>query len=556
MNKKWIFSLMGWAVVASSLIMTSGAIAASSDPSKSQVITIVKDAPFYAHVSEDAATGVLSSFQTLKVKETTSDGMNVWYKVDTWLGEQWIPRKPGMVVLGEIESMNYKAHTLRTERIYDAPYSEEQKILTLPPREVHITGRYDSWYRFNTADGVPMWLYSPSLLEEIREEPADFDMLLTREEQLYEIPYLTKAPIALAPQTVHVLTKWNTGKDGYRFREIVWYKIQTDQGPRWVMPNGEKIGIKPVQKSITLPTGGYGSSSPESNDLSVWFAPGMKLEASARWGDWFQIKIDSTGTVWVNPSLSLHKRPLGTVVSSEILYLTKDTAAYTYPSPEAIAHPKGYYAPQEVQSIAKWSGDGKLDWYLFRGFDGDLWIPKPRNDTDRSLVGSWRLYQLDQGMETEGPKRIPFELTLMKYSQRHGFYQEEGIPFTLRVGNLSDQLLTVTPPPEFELQIFKLSREPEEAFKHLEQQELVWTRKLPPLAATFPVSMSTQSIFIEWDQKGTEGKLSVPGEYAMRIVPVAFHFETGGVGEARTVTNEEIQKIIGDPVVFAILPNE
>ncbi|OPH62140.1 hypothetical protein BC351_02595 [Paenibacillus ferrarius] len=555
MNKKRIFGLMGGAVAAASLIVASGAVSASSDSSNSQVITIVKDAPFYAQMSEDAATGVLSSFQTLKVKETTGDGMNVWYKVDTWLGEQWIPRKPGMVVLGEIESVNEKMHTLRTELVYDAPYSEEQKILSLPPQEVRITGRYHNWYRINLTDGVPMWLYSPLLLEEIKEEPADWDMLLTRDEQLYEIPYLTKAPIILAPQTVHVLTQWYTGKEGYRFRDIVWYKIQTDQGPRWVLPNGEKAGIKPVQESITLPTGGYGSSAPESNDRSIWLEPGKKLEASARWGDWFQIKTDSTGTVWVNPSLSLHKRPLGTVASSEILYLTKDTAAYTYPSPDAIAHPKGYYAPQEVKSIAKWSGDGILDWYLFRGFEGDLWIPKPRNDTDSSLVGSWRVYNWDQWRETEGFKGIPFALTLMKNSQRHGFYQDEGIPFTLRAQNLSNQSLTVTPSPEFELQIFKLNNEPEEALKHLEQQELVWTRKLPPFAATVLENLSSQSIFIEWDQKGTEGKVSAPGEYAMRIVPVSIHFEMGG-GGTRTVTNDDIQKIIGDPVVFAILPNE
>lgn len=254
MNRKWIVCLAGWAGIAASLSFVTASAAASFDLPDSQVITTVKEAPFYDHMSEETPAGAVSSFQVLKVKETVGDGRDVWYKVDTWLGEQWMPRRDGVVVLGKIESLDYNTHTLSMERIYDSPYSTDQQLVTLPPQEVHITGRYNKWYRFNSEDGKVWWLYSPLLQEEIREEAADFDMLLTREEQLYEVPYLTKAPMVLAPQIVHVLARWDTGQEGYRFREIVWYKIQTDQGPRWVLPKGEKIGVEPSHESIILPT--------------------------------------------------------------------------------------------------------------------------------------------------------------------------------------------------------------------------------------------------------------------------------------------------------------
>ncbi|NOU98533.1 hypothetical protein [Paenibacillus planticolens] len=552
MNRKWIVSLAGCAWVAVGFTFSTASAAASTDLPETQVITTVKDAPFYAQMSEETPTGAVSSFQTLKVKETVGDGKVVWYKVETWLGEQWMPRKDGVVVLGKIDSMDYNAHTLNVERIYDSPYSMEQELMTLPPQAVHITGHYDRWYRFNTEDGKVWWLYSPLLQEEIREESADFDMLLTRDEQLYEIPYLTKAPMTLAPQTVHVLAQWDTGIEGYRFREIVWYKIQTDQGPLWVQPKGEKAGVKPVHEFIVLPTGGYGTTAPELDDQLIWFEAGSKLEAWARWGDWFQIKTGTAKNVWVNPSWSLHKRPLGTAASSEIMHFNEETAAYNYPSPEAVVHPKGYYAPQEVQSIAKWSGDDILDWYLFRGSDGDLWVPKPRNATDRSLVGSWRLYQSQQGEAARDPQKAPLEITLTKYSQRHSFYQDESIPFTLQVRNISAQTLTVSP-TEFEIEIFKLGGGPGEALKHLEKNELVWKRKLPPLSAAFPESMSSQSIFIEWDQQDTGGIPAVPGEYAMRIVPTSIHLEMGGAKETKIIDEEDIQKMIGDPVVFGIM---
>ncbi|UJF32248.1 hypothetical protein [Paenibacillus hexagrammi] len=181
MNRKWMVSLAGCTWVVVSFVFATVSAADSMDLPKPQFITTVKDAPFYAHMSKEVPTGAVSRFQTLKVKEIVGDGKDVWYKIDTWLGEQWMPSTDGVVVLGTIDS-----------------------------------------------------------IEEIHEEPADFDMLLTREEQLYEIPGLTKASMTLAPQTVHVLSTWDTGQEGYRFREIIWYKIQTDQGPLWVLPKGKK----------------------------------------------------------------------------------------------------------------------------------------------------------------------------------------------------------------------------------------------------------------------------------------------------------------------------
>ncbi|UJF32247.1 hypothetical protein [Paenibacillus hexagrammi] len=303
---------------------------------------------------------------------------------------------------------------------------------------------------------------------------------------------------------------------------------------------------------ITLPTGGYGTSAPEADDQLKWFEAGSELEASAHWGDWFQIKSGTAEAVWINPSLSLYKRPLGTVASDEMLHFNEKTAVYTYPSPESVVHPKGYYAPQDVQSIAKWSGDGMLDWYLFHGSDGDLWVPEPRNDTDKSLVGSWRLIQSQQD-ETAGDSQVaPLEVTLLKYSQRHSFYQDEGIPFTLQVRNISDQTLTVSP-NKFELQIFKLNGKPEEALNHLEKNELVWTRKLPPLSAAFPAGTSSQSIFIEWEQQNMDGIPAVPGEYALRMVPTSIRLEMGEAKESQVIEEEAVQKMLGDPVVFGVI---
>ncbi|TXK77357.1 hypothetical protein [Paenibacillus sp. N3.4] len=550
MKRKWKLVLTGCSAAASLMIACSSS-AAKPDQSNPTLITVVKDTPFYAHAAEEAPTGVLGYFQTLKVKEILVDSTTIWYKVDTWLGEQWIPKIAGTVIEGEIDSVDVTMHTLRIEAIRDTPLLDGWQTPFISPQEIYITGRYHDWYRIQSADGMPKWLDAPLLLEEIHEEPADFDMLLTRKEQLYETPYLKKAPIALAPQTVHVLATWDTGKDGYRFHEIVWYKIQTDQGPRWVLPTDERVDVKPVQESITLPTGGYSSSAPETeNDLN-WLDPGTVLTASARWNDWFQVQIGSTGMAWVNPGLSLKKRPLGTVASNELLHLTEDTAVYRYPSPDAIAHPKGYYSPQQVKSIAMWSGDDMLNWYLFHGFDGDLWVPQPRNASNRSLIGSWSLFRSDP--PAKGTHGVSFDVNLSKYSQRHGYEPEEGVLFNLRVRSTS---VTLTHPFEFDMQIFRLKDDSEEALKHPEQKEIMWTRKLPSLSVASLERTNLQSLFIEWDQKDAEGKPAPSGEYAARIIPTPVHYILGGESEERTMTKEEMQAAVSDPEIFAILPKE
>ncbi|MDQ0914645.1 hypothetical protein [Paenibacillus sp. V4I5] len=54
--------------------------------------------------------------------------------------------------------------------------------------------------------------------------------------------------------------------------------------------------------------------------------------------------------------------------------ITADTASYKMPDSMILAHDSGFYAPQEVQSIAKWIAPNGTDWYLIQGFDGDVWV--------------------------------------------------------------------------------------------------------------------------------------------------------------------------------------
>ncbi|WP_248927739.1 hypothetical protein [Paenibacillus hamazuiensis] len=549
--KRTFGALAQRAAAAALLMALPWANAAGAEASVPSVITVVKEAPFYASAGEETPTGRLSAYQTLKIKDTATAGGDIWYKIDTWLGEQWISRSSGAFE-GEIESVAFTAHTLRVEPLYDTPSLTPLTEQRIAPQEIYVTGRYHDWYRIMTADRSEKWLDEPLLLENIREEPAGFDMLLTRETQLYEVPYLKKSPIALAPQTVHVIAGWDTGKEGYRFREIVWYKIETDQGPRWVLPADEKIGVKPVHETVSLPTGGYGVSAPETNDEAVWFEPGAKLEAMARWNGWFQVKASGGRTVWINPERSLRLRPPGTAPSRVTLQLTGETAVYTYPSPNAVAHPKGYYAPQEVESIAKWSGDDRLDWYLFRGADGDLWLPKPRSASDRSLVGSWTFLRQDPG--TGSGKGAPFVMVFGKNSQRHAFERQEGIPFSLTILNASNLPTAFSEPVEFELQIYKPGGpSAEDAAKLPEPHDVVWTRKLPPLQSAFP-GPGAYSIHIEWDQRDEGGHPAPPGEYSARIVPVPIRYEIGEGREARSMSKEEMQAALGAPEVFAIMP--
>ncbi|UQZ81350.1 hypothetical protein SK3146_00506 [Paenibacillus konkukensis] len=530
---------------------TSMAVARAEETPEQPLLTIIRDTPFYREAEEAAPAGMLGGVQTLRVKETAHESTGNWYKVDTWLGEQWIPQSSA-VIEGEVKSVDMKAHTLRVQAMYPAPYASGDASEPIAPQEIHITGKIDNdWYRIDTAAGTPKWLYRPLLLENIKEDPADYDMLLTRQEQLYEIPYLQTAPMTLSPQIVHVLAEWRTGMSGYRHSEIVWYRIRTDQGPRWVLPSEEKIGIRKESQSLTLPTGGYGYRAPETDDSAVWFEPGTVLEASASYGGWFEVKNGTADTVWINPQLSLQRRPLGTEPANVTLRLTGDTAVYRYPGTGGIVHNKGYYAPQEVQSIAKWSGDDQLDWYLFRGMDGDLWVPQPVNPSDRSLVGSWTYYRqgANGGMHGE-----PFDLTLTRSTYLYSFEPEEAVPLRLSLRNTSEQVLSWPVPLQLQVQIVRLNGDPEEAVLRPEQQEVVWSRKLPALSAPLPNRTDNETIDIEWDQKDRSGQPAAPGKYAARIVPAPAAYRLGEQDNMKVMTQEEMRAVSGEPVVFTLLP--
>jgi hypothetical protein len=542
-------------VVAAVWIGTGIAPASHAEIFVPAQLTLLAEAELYNH-SEDTEAPVagLSPLQILNVKNKVDahrDDNKIWYEVETWLGDKWILGDAGSLVEGVLKETNYKARTIFQEWPYNEPGLYPSNPQPLSPQEVQVTGILADWYRIQTEFGE-QWLYRPRFMGEIKEEPVQLTMGLTRQEQLYTIPYVQQAAETLDPQTIQVIGQWDTGEMAYRFREIIWYKIHTAQGDRWFLPRNELIHIQPSDMQIDLPTGAYGSDSPETDEGKIWFEPGS-VKTYEQWNDWYHVHTAS-GYKWINPEQALRKRPLGTTPAHGKFLITQDTATYNAPSPASLAHPKGFYAAQEIETIAKWTAWDGLEWYLFQGYDGDLWVPVHRDASDQSLAGSWNSLQLDP-MST-GTHGTPFDTNLYKDSQRHAFERSEGIPFSIRIANTFDHRVETSKPIEFQLQMIRLNGDPEEALRNPEQQEIVWKHQLPALDAAFQKRMSARAIEVQWDQRDQQGHLVAPGEYVARIVtPIQIEYKEDGKTGTQIQTEKELHIQLASPARFGVLPN-
>lgn len=372
----WIFVILG--------MSTQQTHAAS-------VITLVEEKTLYAEQAiNSTVVAKLSANQTVEViLENNMEGTS-WFKIKTWLGDCWIYGNES-VMHGSFSEVDMSVSTLKTETFFDAPTPYPYSIYSLgngqlAAQPIQVTGLNEfcyllsngtqmcepGWYRIKTWLGEK-WLYKPKLKELIKEEKVDLTLTLTDEELLYEQPYQENVTTMLQPQKIKVVSLWDTGEMAYRFRPVIWYKIETDQGTRWIYPRHPTLAnVSNIDKSVELPTGAKGYEHPDFEGESSWVEPGT-IKAFEEWLGWLHVRT-SSGAIWVNPEWALKVRPIGTVSSEEFVKITADTASYKIPDSMTVAHDSGFYAPQEVQCIAKWIAPNGTDWYLIQGFDGDVWV--------------------------------------------------------------------------------------------------------------------------------------------------------------------------------------
>jgi len=353
-----------------------------------QRITILIDTNLYNSASVSQPAGRLSANQTLEIKEIDNSTNGIWYRVGTWLGDKWI-QSSSSEAYGWLKEMNSTRTTLRAEYLEDYPNPSvttwEKQI---SPQKVKVTGAIEScfvnnmgvstchidWYRINTWLGEK-WLYFPKFKEDIKEQTVDFDLLLTDKEDLYTLPYEASGEQIPAGK-VKVVAQWKIENEvTSRNQEVIWYKIESQDGFKWLQPkNPTKTDTTKIDQIIDLPTVAKGYDSPVVSQKSIWIEPG-KVNAFEKTGDWYHVKI-ANETKWVNPSRALLERPIGTVTTDKTIRISSKSATYSspvYPTLNVI-HPSGYFSEQDVRAFATWKSTSGEVWYLIHGFDGDAWV--------------------------------------------------------------------------------------------------------------------------------------------------------------------------------------
>jgi hypothetical protein len=364
---------------------------------KPQHVTILEDVPLYDDYEHPGQPlGALAAPQTLSVKDVDKDwslsqsSVAQWYLVETWLGDKWIPAGDS-VIAGEYGDEQREWTVVFEAPLFDRPDDRYETDLKISPQKVKASAHIESpilqgssaisflsgpthWYRIETWLG-DKWLRNPALLENVKEEPADFDLKLTGEETAYPIPFrVDTSAESIGPQIVKAVAQWDDRKGPWG---SVWYKIRLPQGERWVAPAHRALpNIRVIDEQVNLPTETRYFDQPEHNwDRTNWLAPGS-YEAFEVWEDWVHLRTPE-GEKWVNLKRAPLERPVGIVKTDETIGLTEETQTYYFPQTGEIAHIKGFYAPQTVQAFEKWASETGEVWYHFHGWGGDEWTTAP-----------------------------------------------------------------------------------------------------------------------------------------------------------------------------------
>lgn len=313
-----------------------------------------------------------------------------WLKVSTWLGSQWI-RDDDRVLYGEFKEQTQTLTLIGTTRLFSRPDYGAATGESLAPQQVvstasigyapkYITNTLSAmaqsgtWYRIETSWRGPVWIANPALMEEVKAEVVDYDVLLTGQESAYPLPYAEGEGDKLEAGIVRASARWEDR--AIPFAAKLWYKVKLPQGERWIQPEHESLeNYRGEQKPIELKTKTRYFEEPNlTYDRTRWLEPGTYPVVES-FGDWMRIETPD-GAKWIYPKRVLMERPEGILPVQETIRISGRTQTYYFPHNAEPCHTEGFFAPQEVQAFEKWTSPEGVVWYHITTFSGEEWVPE------------------------------------------------------------------------------------------------------------------------------------------------------------------------------------
>ncbi|MCZ8522685.1 MULTISPECIES: hypothetical protein [Paenibacillus] len=246
--RRWILVL---GITASMVMGLSGGAAAGPE----QTVVIIGTTPLY--LSKGAAPGrsALAPVQSVRLAEGEAIDYyderteNEWLKIRTWEGDRWI-RDGDDVLYGTYTEESRPLTLLGTAKLYDLPDVRTDTGQALSPQKLNSSasatygpkyvvnamsaaGKSGVWYRVDTTWLGPKWILNPALMEDVREEPADYKVKLMGSERAYLVPYNGEGegePVGAGEAQVKGI--WQEANFPNHIDR--WYRVQLPQGERWI----------------------------------------------------------------------------------------------------------------------------------------------------------------------------------------------------------------------------------------------------------------------------------------------------------------------------------
>ncbi|MBP1964502.1 hypothetical protein [Paenibacillus aceris] len=182
-------------------------------------VVILKPTNLYNNPELEGRTSVVISPQTLHVNARSGD----YFRIDTWLGQQWIRRNAEMLL--EVEKKEEMLELPSITAVFEQPDASSPQVTELSSQIVHSFERAGNWYHIDTWLG-PKWV-NPKIAQPEKPVASVETVKISKSAQLYRYPsFEAKSLGTLAPQNVKIYE-----------RSGGWVHIHSDWvGDAWLYP--------------------------------------------------------------------------------------------------------------------------------------------------------------------------------------------------------------------------------------------------------------------------------------------------------------------------------
>jgi hypothetical protein len=384
--------------------------AASADmarPEEMPYLTLVDPFTLYSgpETRPDQAVGALSPLQSVQMlpierNELLNISTMARVEVGTWLGPVWINLKEGAYLFNKLEVKEEVLTLLEKETVlYEAP--GRPSPYTLAPQKVQAIASVDAhkpytplynedyYYLIHTSWLGDMWINPQHYAEKYKPLQATGAIAISSERSVYlypnEPPLENEAKVQ--PQVVMPLAKYT--QKGRLATPVLWYKIGTPLGDRWILQESRDgwEGMKESKETIRMPVPFTYYTSFYSKESNAPKQPPQDLQAIDKLGDWVMVLVNGEGR-WVNPSLEIalsltgdmeHDRTLGVKEYTTPIEISEWTVTADYPSPGALKNDQELlvFTRQQVTPERVWDSPNGTRWYYISTWRGPKWAMNP-----------------------------------------------------------------------------------------------------------------------------------------------------------------------------------